>query len=161
MEDARFEDGTPERPLRLKAETNDDLVVISTLVQDAVAQTSDMSWLSKKHRFALLLNRFRWEDADAAQKADRPFERVQSMMTIESVLSVQGQGVDPSDEDIALDLLSVSFEESEDAAGKVMLTFSGDGAIALDVECLDVTLLDMSRPYQARAQRRPSHPEDA
>ncbi len=160
MDDARFEDGAVETPMRLKAEAPDDLVVISSLVQDAVAQTSDMSWLSKKRRFALLLNRFRWEDAEAAKRTSRPFERVQSMLTIESVLSVKGQGVDPKDKSMALDLLNISFEPSEDGAGRISLVFAGDGAIALDVECLDVSLQDMSRPYEARSQRVPSHPED-
>ncbi len=160
MEDARFEDGAVEKPMRLRAETSDDLVVISALVQDAVAQTSDMSWLKRKHRFALLLNRFRWEDREDAARANRPFERVQSMLTIDGVLSVKGQGVDPTDKDTVLDLLSIAFEAGEDLAGRLMLTFAGDGAIALDVECLDVTLQDMSRPYEARAQRVPSHPED-
>lgn len=160
MDDARFEDGTVERPVRLKAETSDDLVVISSLVQDAVAQTSDMSWLAKKRRFALLLNRFRWEDAEAAQRTSRPFERVQSMLTIESVLTAKGQGVDPTDKNIALDLLSISIEPGEDGAGVISLIFAGDGEIKLDVECLDVGLQDMSRPYEARAQQVPSHPED-
>ena len=161
MEAARFEDGTPDKPLRMKAETAEDLVVISTLVQDAVAQTSDMSWLKKKRRFAVLLNRFRWEDAQGARNAGRPFERVQSMLVIASVLSVAGQGVDPADKSTVLELLGISFDPGEDGAGKLQLTFSGDGAIALDLECLDVTLQDMSRPYKARSQRIPSHPEDA
>lgn len=160
MDDARFEDGAVERPMRLKAETSDDLVVISSLVQDAVAQTSDISWLAKKRRFALLLNRFRWEDAEAAKRTSRPFERVQSMVAIESVLNVKGQGIDPEDKSIALNLLSISFDPGEDGAGSVSLVFAGDGAIVLDVECLDVSLQDMSRPYVARAQRVPSHPED-
>ena len=160
MEDARFEDGEPDKPVRLRAETPDDLVVLSALAQDAVAQTSDMSWLKKKHRFAMLLNRFRWEDADAAAKSKRPFERVQSMLVIETVLGVSSQGVDPNDKSTVLELLSIAFEPQNDAAGQVVLTFSGDGSMAIDVECLDVTLKDMSKPYEARSQRRPSHPED-
>ncbi len=159
MEDARFEDGAVERPVRLKAESVDDLIVLSALLQDAVAQTSDISWLRKKRRFVMLVNRFRWEDSDAASRAGRPFERVQSLLTIESALSVQGNGVDPSDEDTVLELLSLSFETTDDPAGRLTLTFAGDGALAVDVECLDVTLQDVSRPYIARAQRVPQHPE--
>jgi len=160
MDDARFEDGAPDKPVYLKAEALEDLVVISTLAQDAVAQTSDMSWLKKKHRFAILLNRFRWEDAKAASKSGRPFERVQSMLVIETVLSVTAQNVDPADKSIVLELLGISFEPKADAAGIVSLTFSGDGAISMEVECLDVTLKDMSKPYKARSQNLPSHPLD-
>lgn len=158
MADAKFEDGAIEKPIRLKAEGTDDLEVISTLVQDAVAQTSDMSWMRKKHRFALLLNRFRWEDVEDAKSQQRPFERVQSMLVVGGVLAVKGQGVDPRDKSVVLELLNVTFKEGDDGAGVLHLTFSGDGAIAIDVECLDVILQDMSQPYEARSQKIPSHP---
>jgi len=158
MVDATFEDGA-EQPLRLRAETSDDLTVISTYVQDAVGQNSEISWLTKKHRFGILLNRFRWEDQLNAELQDRPYERVQSMLVVESVLKVAAQGLDPSDKDMAFELLSVSFQPGEDGAGQVLLTLAGDGMIALDVECLDVTLLDVSRPYIARSTHVPSHPD--
>lgn len=159
MADATFEDGA-EQPLRLKAETPEDLAVISTFVQDAVGQNSEISWLAKKHRFGILLNRFRWEDRDSAENQDRPYERVQSMLVVESTLKVVSQGLDPSDKDVAFELLSVTFNPTTDGAGQVVLTLAGDGAIALDVECLDVTLLDVSRPYLARSKHVPTHPDE-
>jgi len=158
MSDARFEDGD-ERALRLGAETVVDLEVISTLVQDAVAQTSDISWAAKQKRLALLLNRFRWEDKTRAERAGRPYERVQSVLVIDSALKVQANGVSPADKDLALSLLSVAFEPGEDGAGHVVLTFSGDGQLRVAVECIDVRLSDMSRPYLARAKRAPDHGE--
>lgn len=159
MADARFEDGTPEQSLRLKAETADDLSVISALVQDAVTQTSDMSWMRKKHQFAVLLNRFRWEDKTAAERSQRPFERVQSLLVVRNTLGTRAQDIDPNDKDLVLELLGISFEPADDGAGQVLLTFAGDGVLAMDVECLDVQLQDVSRPYVARSQSVPSHPE--
>ncbi len=159
MADAKFSDGA-EQPLRLKAESVDDLAVISTYVQDAVGQNSEISWLTKKHRFAVLLNRFRWEDRTNAEQQGRPYERVQSMLVVESTLKVSAQGLDPTDKDMAFELLSVSFDAGEDGAGQVVLTLAGDGAIALDVECLDVTLSDVSRPYVARSTHVPTHPDE-
>ncbi|MEO1551323.1 MAG: DUF2948 family protein [Pseudomonadota bacterium] len=156
MSDARFEDGD-EKALRLGAETPEDLEVISTLAQDAVAQTSDMSWAAKQRRFALLLNRFRWEDKNRAESSGRAYERVQSLLVIDGALRVQTSGVTPDDKDLALALLSVAFEAGEDGAGHVVLTFSGDGQIRVGVECLDVRLSDVSRPYIARASRAPDH----
>ena len=67
MSDARFEDGG-DKPLRLKALDADDLTVISSLTQDAIFPATEMKWDRKARRFALLLNRFRWED-DANVKA--------------------------------------------------------------------------------------------
>ena len=39
----------------------EDLAVLSSLVQDAVFPASEMRWDRGKRRFALLLNRVRWE----------------------------------------------------------------------------------------------------
>ncbi len=157
MADATFEDGA-EQPLRLRAETIDDLTIIATYVQDAVGETKEIAWMAKKHRFAMLLNRFRWEDREAAEKQGRPYERVQSLLVVESCLKVLAQGIDPNDKDTAFELLDIAFEAGEEGAGRVVLTLAGDGAIALEVECLDVTLSDVSRPYVARSQKVPTHP---
>ncbi|WP_170409973.1 DUF2948 family protein [Ruegeria atlantica] len=158
MTDASFEDGR-EAPLNLGAEDADDLQVISTLAQDAVFPITEMTWRPAERRFGLLLNRFRWEDKDAAARRDRPFERVQSVLVFDSVLSVASQGVDRSDKDMVMSLLSVDFEAGEDGAGQITLTLAGDGAIRLSVEALDATLKDVTRPYQAPSGQAPHHPE--
>ncbi|WP_209832375.1 DUF2948 family protein [Ruegeria sp. HKCCE3926] len=158
MTDASFEDGR-EAPLNLGAEDADDLKVISTLVQDAVFPVTEMKWQPSHRRFGLLLNRFRWEDKDAAARRDRPFERVQSVLVFDSVLSVASQGIDRSEKDMVMSLLSVEFEPGEDGAGQVLLTLAGDGAIRLTVEALDATLKDVTRPYRAPSGRAPQHPE--
>lgn len=155
-EDARFEDGG-DRPLYLQALSDEDLQVLSSLLQDAVFPATEMSWRPKARRFGLLVNRFRWEDRDAAESRGRPFERVQSVLEFADVLKVASQGVDRADTDMILSLLSVTFEPAADGAGRIVLTLAGDGAIALDVECLDATLRDVTRPYIAPSHNAPSH----
>ncbi|WP_428926421.1 DUF2948 family protein [Marinibacterium sp. SX1] len=155
-EDARFEDGR-EAPLYLGALDAEDLGVLAALVQDAVFPITEMTWRPKARQFALLLNRFRWEDAPAAERRSRSFERVQSVLSVENVLRVASQGIDRGDKDIILSLLSVSFEPGEDGTGHVLLTLAGDGAIRLQVEALDVTLRDVTRPYQAPSGKAPEH----
>ena len=91
--DATFEDGN-EAPLRLKALDIEDLAVLSGLVQDAVFPGTEMKWDRTARRFALLLNRFRWEDADKAEARKRAYERVQSVLVIEDAMRVQTSGVD-------------------------------------------------------------------
>ena len=156
MSDASFEDGG-ERPLRLIAEDVGDLEVISTLVQDAVLSVSDISFDRKRRRLGLLLNRFRWEDAENAKKRSRPFERVRSVLSIDDAMKVATQGVDPSEKDTVLSVLSLGFEPGEDGTGRVILTLAGDGAIAADVEALNVVLQDVTRPYLAPSGAEPSH----
>ena len=156
-EDARFEDAR-DGPLRLKALDDDDLQVVSSLVQDAVFPASEMTWDRRHRRFGLLLNRFRWEDRPAAERRGRDFERVQSVLSIEDATGVASQGIDRSDKDTILSLLSITFEPGEDGMGRVVLTLAGDGAIAVEVEALEVMLRDVTRPYISPSGRAPDHP---
>ena len=156
MSDAKFEDGG-DRPLRLKALDSDGLAVMSSLTQDAVFPASEMRWDRKARRFALLLNRFRWEDAPNAKIGKRSVERVQAVMSIEDVMSVKSQGVQAGDADTIMSLLSVSFEPSIDGMGRVLMTLSGDGAIAIEVEALEIMLADVTRPYIAPSKSVPQH----
>ena len=157
-QDATFEDGR-EAPLRLKALDAEDLAVVAALVQDAVFPASEMKWDRKARRFAILLNRFRWEDAPKAEARKRSYERVQTVLAFEDVLKVQSQGVDKSDPDMVYSLLAIAFLPGEDGTGRLELTLAGDGAIALEVEALEVILQDVTRPYVAPSKKAPSHPE--
>lgn len=156
MSDARFEDAG-DKPLRLKALDADDLTVISSLTQDAIFPATEMKWDRKARRFALLLNRFRWEDDANVKGARRQVERVQSVLAIEDVMHVQTQGVPAGDADTVLALLAIAFEPAEDGTGRIELTLSGDGAIGIDVEALEVVLRDVTRPYIAPSRKVPQH----
>ena len=158
MADARFED-VGEGPLYLAAQDADDLKIIAALAQDAVFPITEMTFQAKHRRFALLLNRFRWEDRAAAEQAGRPYERVRSVLVIENVLKARTQGIDRHESDLVLSLLDVVFEPAEDGAGRVVMTLAGDGAVALEVEALEVTLKDVTRPYLAPSRKVPDHPE--
>lgn len=157
-EDARFEDGG-ERPLRLMAADAADLEVIAALVQDAVFPAAEMAWQSKRRRFALLLNRFRWEDRETAERSGRAVERVQAVLAFDDVTRVQTQGVSRGDADTVLSLLTLTFEPGEDGAGRIEMALAGDGGIALEVEAVNVTLQDVTRPYIAPSRKTPNHPE--
>jgi hypothetical protein len=152
MADASFSDGG-ERPLRLWVTDAEDLRIASALCQDAVLSGTEMRWQRGAGRFVLLLRRFRWEDPA------RRTERVQCLVTFREVRRAARQGIDPRDPDLVLSLLALSWEPGEDAAGRAVLTFAGDGAVALDCDCLDLVLSDVSRPYEAPSGRRPAHPE--
>lgn len=156
MTDARFEDGD-EAPLALRALDSDDLTVLSALLQDAVFPITEMAYDRKRRRFALLVNRFRWEDRDAAARAGRGVERVQSLLVVQDVMAVRSQGIDRTEADTVLSLLSVGFDAGADGAGRLTLTLAGDGAIALEVEAVDIALRDVTRPYLAPSRKTPDH----
>lgn len=157
-QDARFEDAGVS-PLRLKALDAEDLGVISALVQDAVFPASEMIWTRRDRRFAILLNRFRWEDAPQAEAGKRGFERVQAVLVIEDVVKVQSQGVPRGDGAVVMSLLSMAFEPGADGMGRVVLTLAGDGVIGVEVEALEVVLRDVTRAYVAPSGTMPGHPE--
>jgi hypothetical protein len=150
-DDARFEDGG-EAPLRLRALDGDDLKVISALVQDAVFPGSEMRWEPRRRTFALLLNRFRWEDAA------RRTERVRSVLSVHDVQKIASQGIERASGTVYA-LLSLDWTAGEDGTGRLTATLAGDGALALDVEALEVTLTDVTRPYSAPSGHTPSHRE--
>jgi hypothetical protein len=153
IDDARFEDGR-ETPLNLGATDVDDLEVISALVQDAVLPVTEMTYVARERRFAMLLNRFRWENG--AQSA----ERVQSVLSVEGVMKVSSQGVDRSDTDMILSVLSLGFEAGKDGGGTVEIILAGDGALRLSVEAIEARLKDVTKPYTAPSRRAPSHPQE-
>jgi hypothetical protein len=157
MSDARFADGA-EAPLRLRAESPEDLPVLSALLQDAVFPITEMRWDRRRRRFALLVNRFRWEDRAAAEARGRPYERVRAVLVADFVMRVASQGIDRRDRGTVLSLLSLAWEPAAEGAGRLVLTLAGDGAIAVDAECLDLTLTDVTRPYAAPSGRAPRHP---
>lgn len=154
VKDARFEDAA-ERALRLTAETPEDLSVIAALAQDALGKVENVQYMPRRRRFSLLLYRFRWEDADNAEAERRAFERVAAALTIDDVIRARAAGIDPGKRDTVLNLLTLTFEPGEDGAGRMVLTCSDDVVIQLDVECVNVRLVDLTRPWAAGG--KPQH----
>jgi len=113
---------------------------------------SEMSWRPKERRFALLLNRFRWE---ATQQGSA--ERVQAVLSFEDVQSIQSQGFDRANPNLILSLLNVTFEVDTDGMGYCILTLAGGGAIRLKAEALEASLRDVTRPYVAPSGMTPNH----
>ncbi|HRO14967.1 MAG TPA: DUF2948 family protein [Paracoccus sp. (in: a-proteobacteria)] len=145
MTDARFADADLDRPLALRAETPEELPILAALAQDAVLTVGDVGHDARHRRLALLVSRFRWEDAEAAEREGRPFERVRALLVVSDVMRVLHDGID------------MSWVPGEDGTGRLLLRFAGDGTIAAEAECLSVDLRDVSRPHQAVSGHMPRH----
>lgn len=160
MTDARFEDAPyADRPLRLRAVGEDDLAVISSLAQDAVGRAGEIVWMPKKHRLVVLVNRFRWENHVGERATAQACERVRTALTVEGVQKVRARGLDPRDKDRVFELLALLFEATDGPAGTLTLTMAGGAEVAADVECLELSLTDLSRPWAAKARKVPAHEE--
>jgi hypothetical protein len=149
-----------DRPLRVRAEDNEDLTVVSAYLQDAVVPVSEMTYEAGEKRFALVAGRFRWEVAPDGMPAkgpvedqETPFERVHTGIRFDGVRGVRTRGIDRRDRGLILNLLKVAYGE-----GVVDLVFAGESTIRLDVEGLSCHVEDLGTPWPTVF--RPSHDED-
>jgi hypothetical protein len=155
-QDAGFNDAL-DRPLNLGAQDAEDLQVISSLTQDAVLTVDDLKWSRAERQLVFLLKRFRWEDVELAKQQGRDPERVQSLLMIQNATGLASQGIDRKQADIVLSLMSLEFSGAVEGVGDLILTFSGDGALKVQVDGLDVALRDVTRPYVAPSKQVPNH----
>ena len=142
--------------VRLKATDEADLEVIASFLQDAVIPLREMAYQAAESRFALIANRFRWEDAgDAADvpAAERTFERIHCGIRFEGVRAVRTRGIDRRKRDEILSLLTLRAY-----VDGIELLFAGGGVIRLEVDRILCRLDDLAEPWPT--QWRPSHPED-
>ena len=139
------------KALRLLAMDADDLAVISAALQDAVTRIGDISYERNGKTVTLAFNRLRWE---AAQDPGE-LERVRSAMQLGCVTHVRHRNLRADAKDAALQLLAVSFEAGDTPAGVVTFAFADGGDLAVEVECVDAALADLSEPWPAH--HKPAH----
>ncbi len=142
-------------PLRLMAGDTEDLGVISTMMQDAVAKIGDFAYLPTERRFAFVTNRFVWECV--GDRRSGPFARVRAGLHFDDVKAARFQHLRSDAKDAVVELLAVRFEPGEDGAGVIMLDFAGGGAVRLEVESINAYISDISEPWRTRA--KPKHDE--
>lgn len=143
-------------PLKFAVLDEEDLEVVSTHLQDAAIKVADVIWQPQAKRLVLGLNRFDWEQAIA----DKPQNcRRRSALRFERVQSFKCRGVDPASKDAVLNLLAVEFTPTDAPSGIVSLIFSGDAAMRLEVECLEVELADLGPVWTCTG--RPVHAVEA
>lgn len=125
--------------LKLLALDEEDLAIISAHLQDAVVKVGDMGVLPKSQRFALVLNRFDWDQKECAAQ----YVRRRSGLHFERVRHVRYRGLDPKNKEAVLNLLAVTFEPTDAPSGVVTLAFSGGADICFEVECIEARLSDL------------------
>jgi hypothetical protein len=141
-------------PLKLIALDEEDLAVVSSLLQDAVIRVADMIYLPGQKRFAAVLNRFDWEKA--VKQGGKDYRRRRTALRFDRVFGAKMRNVTPGTSERVLSLLTVSFEPKDAPGGSVTLTFSGDASVQLQVECIEVELRDLGPEWRTRS--KPKHP---
>jgi hypothetical protein len=134
------------KPLRLLAQDQEDLDVISAAMQDAVMKVGDIVYEPAAHRLTIAFNRYRWEAGGA---------RVRSGLQLGGVLGVQTRKIRRGAKDAVLELLAMTFSAGEAPGGDVTLSFAGGGDLRASVECIEAVLADVSTPWPT--PRTPAH----
>ena len=167
-----------ERPFRVRAETVEDLEVVSAMLQDAIVPISEIAWRRDDNRFVLMTQRFRWEKApegivvddgldalgdpapsegDDAEKdaptRDHWFERITCALRFEHVTAVRANGIDLSNRAQMLELLSLHV-----ADGGLDLAFADNKTIRLTISRLSCHAEDIGQAWPTT--QRPEHPEE-
>ncbi len=136
-------------PLRLLAQDEEDLFLLSAALQDAVIRRGDISWEKRGRRLTVRLTRYRWEtDAQCA--------RVLAAVQLGDVTQVRARGM-PKSADAMLELLAVSYEPEAAPGGAFTFMFAGGADLQARVECIDAVLADLTESWPARAA--PAHEE--
>ncbi|MDQ0462594.1 hypothetical protein QO010_000342 [Caulobacter ginsengisoli] len=133
-------------PIRLIALDEDDLKLISSMLQDAVTTIGDIRFEAAARRLTVTLNRYRWE---------APGERVRCGLQLGGVMSVQSRRLRREARRAVVELLALSFEPGEAPGGTVVFTFAGGGDLRASVECVDAVLADLTAPWPT--PRTPGH----
>lgn len=139
--------------LKLIALDEQDLSIISACVQDAVTRVGDLEFLPAAKRFIMPMNRFAWEKKSSFFRKHN--ERRRSVLHFDRVLGVKLSGIARDKPAEVLSLLAISFVPISEPAGIIELIFAGEGAIMLEVECIEARLADLGSAWQASS--RPLH----
>jgi hypothetical protein len=134
------------KALRLLAEDEEDLAVISAALQDAVAKVGDIHYEPAARRLTIAANRYRWEAAG---------ERVRTGLQLGDVLSVKTRKVRREAKDAVVEILAVVFEPGEAPGGAITIALAGGGELRCEVECIDAVLADVSAPWPTK--KTPAH----
>jgi hypothetical protein len=153
------------RPIRLMAKDAEDLAVVASCLQDALVPLAEMRFLKGEQRFVMLVNRFRWEQADASnsdrkggdRKGDASYadaapgnQRINSGLCVDHVTAVRSRGIDREKPAKFLSLMTLNLD-----GNSLNLVFSGGGVIQLEIEGASVFLQDFGEGWPT--QWRPDH----
>ncbi|MEO0544594.1 MAG: DUF2948 family protein [Pseudomonadota bacterium] len=141
------------KPLKLLALDLADLTVVSAQVQDALTKPTLIEYVPGQKRLDLVLNRYAW---DAAAKKRANNERRRAALSFSQVTGLQAKSIRQGDDDQVLSLLALRFEQTDEPSGTIELVFSGEAAMRLSVDAIEVQLTDLGAAWESRF--RPKHP---
>ena len=139
--------------LKLIANTEEDLSIVSAHLQDSIVSVSDMANLKKNKILLMQLSRFMWEDIE--KDVFRKNKRTRTILKFENVLEVYSKNINQLKKDKFLDFLAIESTTMPDNNYEMKITFAGDSIIKIVSEVIEVTLEDQGEAWDTK--NKPKH----
>ena len=134
--------------LKLLANSEEDLRVISAHLQDSITQVKNIAHLKKNRIFLIQFNRFMWEDIEKG--VFRKNRRIQSVLKFDNILDVYSKNINQKKKDRFLDFLAIETKSLSDKSYEIKLNFAGDILIKLNAEIIECFLEDLGGSWETK-----------
>ena len=134
--------------LKLLANSEEDLRVISAHLQDSITQVKNIAHLKKNRIFLIQFNRFMWEDIEKG--VFRKNRRIQSVLKFDNILDVFSKNINQKKSDRFLDFLAIETKCLSDKSYQIKLNFAGGILIKLNAEIIECFLEDQGDSWETK-----------
>ena len=148
--------------LRLLARDEDDVAVVSALLQDAIIPGTDMVFKRKTNKFFIVANRFCWEiqplDGLTSSDGKPVHQRRLCGICIRHVTAAQHHNWPDMRQDALFNLLALRYVDMAKHTGEgvgLQFEFSGGSSLRLLTDDTDITLADLDVGHPTSLQ--PAH----
>lgn len=131
--------------IKLRAKDNEDVQVISAILQDSIAPVCDIAYDAANQNFVMVVHRLRRETQN-----DQGLERICCAINISGVEKAQISGIDLGQQGRILDLLAVLPDKEV-----ITFIFAGEAKIRLFLANWSIIVEDFGEPWPA--QCNPCH----
>ena len=139
--------------LKLNANSDEDLRVISAHLQDSIVQVKNIIHLKKNRIFLIQFNRFMWEDVEKG--VFRKNKRIQSILKVDNVVGVYSKNLNQKNKERFLDFLAIETKLLSDKSYEIKLNFAGGILIKVNTEVIECFLEDLGEPWETK--NKPKH----
>ena len=129
-------------PLKLSVQDHDDLMVLSSLLQDATVLIGDMGYDEDKNQFLMVAARY-------IQNEDGTARRHLIGVNFDQVTGLKRKGFSPKDDDV-LNLLAIQAQDAH-----IEVVFAGAAMLRLETPVIRVYAADLGEGWATQFQ--PGH----
>ncbi len=153
--------------LKLRCEDEEDVVVLSSLLQDALVPMAELAWLPAEKCLVFVASRFIWSECldvtlPVGEAGIECYSRQNFGLTIEGVRAIRSRGIDIEDKSRILELLAITAAAAKGAppdegGAAIELVFAGGAGIRVECERIAMHGQDVGEPWPTL--HRPRHPD--